>query len=118
MNEAAILTARQKKRWNERTGRGFGLSGPEKKSKVISEQDRKLTAYHEAGHAVVQKFIPNSDPVHQVSIIPRGRAGGYTLSLPKDDKYYISKLELEDKIVMLLGGRVAEKMVLDDIRRG
>ncbi len=122
MNEAAILTARrQKKRigmkeLEEATLRV--IAGPEKKSKVISEQDRKLTAYHEAGHAVVQKFIPNSDPVHQVSIIPRGRAGGYTLSLPKDDKYYISKLELEDKIVMLLGGRVAEKMVLDDISTG
>ncbi len=122
MNEAAILTARRQKKkigmkeLEEATLRV--IAGPEKKSKVISEQDRKLTAYHEAGHAVVQKFIPNSDPVHQVSIIPRGRAGGYTLSLPKDDKYYISKLELEDKIVMLLGGRVAEKMVLDDVSTG
>ncbi len=122
MNEAAILTARRQKKkiemkeLEEATLRV--IAGPEKKSKVISEQDRRLTAYHEAGHAVVQKFIPNSDPVHQVSIIPRGRAGGYTLSLPKQDKYYISKLELEDKIVMLLGGRVAEKMVLDDVSTG
>lgn len=122
MNEAAILTARrQKKRigmkeLEEATLRV--IAGPEKKSKVISDQDRRLTAYHEAGHAVVQKFTPNSDPVHQVSIIPRGRAGGYTLSLPKQDRYYISKLELEDKIVMLLGGRVAEKLVLDDVSTG
>ncbi len=122
MNEAALLSARRDKKkiemkeLEEATIRV--VAGPEKKSKVVSEQDRKLTAYHEAGHAVVQKLIPNSDPVHQVSIIPRGRAGGYTLSLPKQDKYYVSKLELEDKIVMLLGGRVAEKMVLDDISTG
>lgn len=122
MNEAALLTARRDKKriemkeLEEATIRV--IAGPEKRSRVVSEQDRKLTAYHEAGHAVVQKFIPNADPVHQISIIPRGRAGGYTLSLPKHDKYYVSKLELEDKIVMLLGGRVAEKLVLDDVSTG
>ena len=122
MNEAALLTARRDKKriemkeLEEATIRV--IAGPEKRSRVVSEQDRKLTAYHEAGHAVVQKFIPNADPVHQISIIPRGRAGGYTLSLPKHDKYYVSKLELEDKIVMLLGGRVAEKLVLNDVSTG
>lgn len=122
MNEAALLSARRDKKriemkeLEEATIRV--IAGPEKRSRVVSEQDRKLTAYHEAGHAVVQKFIPNADPVHQISIIPRGRAGGYTLSLPKHDKYYVSKLELEDKIVMLLGGRVAEKLVLDDVSTG
>lgn len=122
MNEAALLSARRDKKriemkeLEEATIRV--IAGPEKRSRVVSKQDRKLTAYHEAGHAVVQKFIPNADPVHQISIIPRGRAGGYTLSLPKHDKYYVSKLELEDKIVMLLGGRVAEKLVLDDVSTG
>lgn len=122
MNEAALLSARRDKKrigmkeLEEATIRV--IAGPEKRSRVVSEQDRKLTAYHEAGHAVVQKLIPNADPVHQISIIPRGRAGGYTLSLPKHDKYYISKLELEDQVVMLLGGRVAEKMVLDDVSTG
>lgn len=122
MNEAALLTARRNKKaigqleLDEATIRV--IAGPEKKSRVVSEQDRKLTAYHEAGHAVVQKMIPNADAVHQVSIIPRGRAGGYTLSLPKQDKFYTSKTELEDQIVTLLGGRVAEKLVLDDISTG
>jgi cell division protease FtsH len=94
------------------------MAGPEKKSRVISEKERKLTAYHEAGHAVITKIMPNADPVHQVSIIPRGRAGGYTLSLPQEDKYYAAKKELEEEIVILLGGRVAEKLVLDDISTG
>ncbi|HOR87161.1 MAG TPA: cell division protein FtsH, partial [Bacillota bacterium] len=80
--------------------------------------DKKLTAYHEAGHAVVQKLLPNADPVHQISIIPRGRAGGYTISLPQQDKFYMSKSELEEQIVSLLGGRVAEKLVLDDVSTG
>jgi len=122
MNEAALLSARRNKRkiemkeLEEATIRV--IAGPEKKSRVVSEQDRKLTAYHEAGHAVVQKLTPNADPVHQVSIVPRGRAGGYTISLPEQDKYYMSKIELENQIVMLLGGRVAEKVVLDDISTG
>jgi len=122
MNEAALLAARRGKKkievvdLDEATIRV--IAGPEKKSKVISEHDKKLTAYHEAGHAVVQKLLPNADPVHQISIIPRGRAGGYTISLPKQDKFYMSKSELEEQIVSLLGGRVAEKLVLDDVSTG
>lgn len=122
MNEAALLAARKGKKkievvdLDEATIRV--IAGPEKKSKVISEHDKKLTAYHEAGHAVVQKLLPNADPVHQISIVPRGRAGGYTISLPKQDKFYMSKSELEEQIVSLLGGRVAEKLVLDDVSTG
>ncbi|HWQ31025.1 MAG TPA: ATP-dependent zinc metalloprotease FtsH [Negativicutes bacterium] len=122
MNEAALLTARKGKKkieveeLDEATIRV--IAGPEKKSKVISDHDKKLTAYHEAGHAVVQKLMPNADPVHQISIIPRGRAGGYTISLPQQDKFYMSKSELEEQIVSLLGGRVAEKLVLDDVSTG
>ena len=122
MNEAALMAARRGKKkievvdLDEATIRV--IAGPEKKSKVVSEHDKKLTAYHEAGHAVVQKLMPNADPVHQISIIPRGRAGGYTISLPKQDKFYMSKSELEEQIVSLLGGRVAEKLVLDDVSTG
>lgn len=94
------------------------IAGPEKKSRVMSEKERKLTAFHEAGHAVVMKLLPNSDPVHQVSIIPRGRAGGYTLSLPEEDKHYASKSEINQEIIGLLGGRAAEKIVLDDVSTG
>jgi cell division protease FtsH len=122
MNEAALLAARKGKKkieaveLDEATIRV--IAGPEKKSKVVSEHDKKLTAYHEAGHAVVQKLLPHADPVHQISIIPRGRAGGYTISLPQQDKFYMSKSELEEQIVSLLGGRVAEKLVLDDVSTG
>ena len=94
------------------------LMGPEKKSKVISEKDKKLVAYHEGGHAVVSRFLPNAEPVHQVSIIPRGMAGGYTMYKNTEDKSFMSKSEMEDKIVSLLGGRVAEQLVLDDISTG
>ena len=94
------------------------IAGPEKRSRVVSEKDRKLTAYHEAGHAVVMKLLPNSDPVHEISIIPRGMAGGYTLSLPEDEKFYMARSELLEEIVGLLGGRVAEKLVLNDISTG
>ena len=94
------------------------IMGNEKKSRVVSEREKKLTAYHEAGHALVTKLLPSQDPVHQVSIIPRGRAGGFTMSLPKEDKYYASKNEMLDELVVLLGGRVAEKLVLDDISTG
>ncbi|MDF2591333.1 MAG: ATP-dependent metalloprotease FtsH [Clostridia bacterium] len=122
MNESALLAARKNKKKIELHDIEEAvirvIAGPEKKSKVVSEQDRKLTAYHEAGHAVIQKLLPNADPVHQISIIPRGRAGGYTLSLPKQDKFYMSKSELEQEIVSLLGGRVAEKLVLNDISTG
>ncbi|MCC5912101.1 MAG: ATP-dependent zinc metalloprotease FtsH [Clostridiaceae bacterium] len=122
MNEAALLTARR----NEKTIRMATIeeaitkviAGVEKKSRVISEKERKLTAYHEAGHAVVATLLPNTDPVHQVTIIPRGRAGGFTMILPKEDKYYATKTEMEEHIVHLLGGRIAEKLVLHDISTG
>ena len=122
MNEAALLAVRRNKKsigmseLEESITRV--LAGPEKKSRVMSEKERKLTAYHEAGHAVVTRLLPNTNPVHQISIIPRGRAGGYTLSLPTEDKCYASKTELEEEIVTLLGGRVAEKLVMNDISTG
>jgi len=121
-NEAALLTARRNK-----TKIGMAefedaiikvIAGPEKKTKVITEHERKLTAYHEAGHAIATRMLPTQDPVHQISIIPRGRAGGYTLSLPEKDKFYASKLEMMDNIVTLLGGRVAETLTMDDISTG
>ena len=122
MNESALLAARKNKKKIELNDIEEAvirvIAGPEKKSKVVSEQDKNLTAYHEAGHAVIQKLLPNADPVHQISIIPRGRAGGYTISLPRQDKFYMSKSELEQEIVSLLGGRVAEKLVLNDISTG
>ena len=122
MNEAALLTVRNNKKVIEMQELDEAatrvLAGPEKKSKVISEKDRKLTAYHEAGHAVVMKYSPLSDPVHQISIIPRGMAGGYTMHLPEEDTAYTSKLKLKDEMVGLLGGRVAEKLVLQDISTG
>jgi len=122
MNEAAILAARKEAREigmaeiEEAITRV--LAGPEKKSRLVTDKDKRLVAYHEAGHAVVAKMLPNADPVHQVSIVPRGHAGGYTLTLPKEDKNYISRSELEDEITMLLGGRVAEQLVLKDISTG
>jgi len=94
------------------------VAGPEKKSRRVPENAKRLTAYHEAGHAVVSKMLPTQDRVHQVSIIPRGRAGGYTLSLPKEDAYYSSRTEMLEDIVSLLGGRVAEELVLKDISTG
>lgn len=122
MNEAALLSARQNsKKIDMHTIEEAitkVIAGPAKRSRVISEKDKKLTAYHEAGHAVVARMLPNTDPVHQVTIIPRGRAGGFTMILPKEDKYYATKTEMEEQIVHLLGGRVAEKLVLDDISTG
>ncbi len=94
------------------------MVGTEKKTRNMSEREKKLTAYHEAGHAIVTKLLPSQDPVHQISIIPRGRAGGYTMSLPSDDKFYQTKGEMIDSIVVLLGGRTAECLVLDDISTG
>jgi len=94
------------------------IAGPEKKTRIVTEKERKLTAYHEAGHAVVSKILPTQNRVHQISIIPRGRAGGYTLSLPKEDVHYTSKTEMLEEIVSLLGGRVAEKLFLGDISTG
>lgn len=122
MNEASILSVRARKstitmeELEEAITRV--IAGPEKKSRVISEKDRKLTAYHEAGHAIVMRNLPNADPVHQISIIPRGSAGGYTMHLPEEDRSYMSKEGLKDEMVSLLGGRVAEKLILGDISTG
>ena len=122
LNESALLAARQNKKSIDMDDVSEAMikviAGPEKKSKKTGEKEKKLTAYHEAGHAVVTKLMPNQDPVHQISIIPRGRAGGYTLSLPSEDKMYSSKTEMIEEIVVLLAGRVAEKLVLDDISTG
>ncbi len=122
LNEAALLAARRNltRIGNPEMQEAFVkvIMGPEKKSRVISEKDRRLTAYHEAGHAVVNKFLPTQDPVHQISIIPRGRAGGYNLNLPSEDKSYASKSEMLEDIIALLGGRVAEKLILNDISTG
>lgn len=122
MNEAALLTARYNKTLitmdiiEEAITKV--IAGPEKRSKVISENEKKLTAYHEAGHAVVARLSSNKDPVHMITIIPRGGAGGFTMYLPEEDRSYASKTEMEENIVRLLGGRVAEKLALDDISTG
>ena len=122
MNESALLAVRKEKKLigmvelEEAVTRI--VAGPEKKSRIVSEIDRRLTAYHEAGHAIVMNLLPNSDPVHQISIVPRGMAGGYTMRLPDEDRSYMSKSRLEDEIVGLLGGRVAEKLVIGDISTG
>ncbi len=122
MNEAALLTVRARRKvitmeeLEESITRV--MAGPEKKSRVISEKDKNLTAYHEAGHAVVSKYLPNSYAVHEISIIPRGMAGGYTLHLPNEDTAYTSKSKLRDDMVGLLGGRVAEALILGDISTG
>ena len=92
--------------------------GPEKRTRVRSDKEQKLVAYHEAGHAVVSRFLPTQDPVHQISIVPRGMAGGYTMYRPTEDKSFMSKTEMIENIVSLLGGRVAEKLILDDISTG
>ena len=122
LNEAALLAARRNGmviRMEEiEEAITKVIAGPEKKSRVISEDERKLTAFHEAGHAVVAHCLPKSDPVHQITIIPRGRAGGFTMILPKEDKYYGTKEEMREQIIHLLGGRVAEKLTLDDISTG
>ena len=122
LNEAALLSAR-------RNLPEIGMKeiedamvkvtmGPEKRTRVRSEKENKLVAYHEAGHAVVSRFLPTQDPVHQISIIPRGMAGGYTMYRPTEDKNFMSKTEMEENIVSLLGGRVAEKLILNDISTG
>jgi cell division protease FtsH len=122
MNEAALLAARQNQTVitmdiiEEAITKV--IAGPEKRSKVISENEKKLTAYHEAGHAVVARLSSTKDPVHMITIIPRGGAGGFTMYLPEEDKSYRSKSDMEEYIVRLLGGRVAEKLALDDISTG
>jgi cell division protease FtsH len=122
LNEAAILAARNGKKiitmqeLEEAITRV--IAGPEKRSRIVSEKDKKLVAYHEAGHAVVAKLLPHADPVHEVSIIPRGVAGGYTMTLPEEDQYYVSKEEMLDRITELLGGRAAESLVMNDVSTG
>jgi len=122
LNEAALLAARKgkhligMKELEEATIKT--IVGPKKKSKVISEREKKITAFHEAGHAVITQLLETQDKVHQISVIPSGRAGGYTLSLPTEDKMYMSKKEMEEEIVSLLGGRVAEQIVIGDITTG
>ena len=122
LNEAALLAAR-------RNLREIGMQeiedamvkvtmGPEKRNRVRSDKEQKLVAYHEAGHAVVSRFLPTQDPVHQISIVPRGMAGGYTMYRPTEDKSFMSRTEMVENIVSLLGGRVAEKLILDDISTG
>jgi len=122
MNEAALLAARRGRKAitevdiEEATIKV--VAGPEKKSKVITDKEKKLTAYHEAGHAIATYYCETQSPVHQISIIPRGMAGGFTMSLPEEDRSYKRKGEMKEEIVVLLGGRVAEKLVLDDISTG
>lgn len=122
VNEAALLTARRngtKIRMDEiEEATTKVMAGPQKKSRVISEDERKLTAYHEAGHAIVMRSLPGSDPVHQITIIPRGMAGGFTMSLPEKDRSYETRGHMIDSIRHLLGGRVAEELKLDDISTG
>ena len=122
MNEAALAAARKNQSEITMTDLEESImkvvAGPEKKSRKVPDRARKLTAFHEAGHAVVSKMLPTQDRVHQVSIIPRGRAGGYTLSLPQEDTYYKSKTEMTEEIISLRGGRVAEQLVLKDISTG
>ncbi len=122
VNEAALLAARADKKVISMPELENSIerviAGPEKKSRVISDKEKRLVSYHEAGHALIGYLLPNTDPVHKVSIIPRGRAGGYTLLLPKEDRYYITRSMLLDQIAMLLGGRVAEDVVLKEISTG
>jgi len=122
LNEAALLAARREKQFITRAEIDEAMmkviAGPEKRSKVVTEHTRRLTAYHEAGHAVVIHELPTQDDVHQITIIPRGGAGGLTVSLPKEDRAYLSKTELRERIAVCLGGRVAEKLVLGDISTG
>jgi cell division protease FtsH len=122
INEAAILAARTDQdiismvELEEAIERV--IAGPERKSRIMSEAERKITAYHEGGHALVGFALPNADPIHKVTIIPRGRAGGYTMALPVEDKYYVRRSELIDQLAMLLGGRTAEELIFIDPTTG
>ena len=122
INEGALLAARKNQHFitmqDLKDAEIKVIAGPEKKSRVIPEHERELTAYHEAGHAVVMHALPGQDPVSQITIVPRGQAGGMTVSLPEEDRSYLSKHYMEDQIVGLLGGRVAEKLCLGDISTG
>jgi len=122
VNEAALLSARRDKstvgmeEMEESIERV--IAGPEKKTRVISDKERRLVAYHEAGHALVSYFLPHTDKLHKISIIPRGRAGGYTLLLPEEDRNYITKSYMLDEVTTLLGGRASEALILNDISTG
>lgn len=122
VNEASLLAARNNRKAITKQDLEESsikvVAGPEKKSRVVTEAEKKLTAYHEGGHAVCTYYCDSQDKVHQVSIIPRGQAGGFTMSLPEKDKSYVSKKEMAENIIVLLGGRVAEKIILDDISTG
>lgn len=122
VNEAALLSARRNEKKISMKALEDSIerviAGPEKKSRVISDFEKKLVSYHEAGHALIGEYLPHTDPLHKVSIIPRGRAGGYTLLLPKEDRNYMTKSQLLDQVTMLLGGRVAEALVLHEISTG
>ena len=122
INEGALLAARRGEKFitmaDLKEAEIKVIAGPEKRSRVIPQHERELTAYHEAGHAVVMQLLPDHDPVNQITIIPRGQAGGMTISLPEEDRSYLSKRYMEDQIVALLGGRVAEKLCLGDISTG
>lgn len=122
INEASLLAARKNRKAITKEDLEEAsikvIAGPEKRSKVVTDAEKKLTAYHEGGHAICTYYCDTQDKVHQVSIIPRGGAGGYTLSLPEKDKAYVSKKEMYQNIIVLLGGRVAEKIILDDISTG
>lgn len=122
VNEAALMAARKNKNkidMPEMEGAAERvIMGPERRSRVISDKEKRLTAYHEGGHTLVGMLLDNTDPVHKVTIIPRGRAGGYTLSLPKEDRYYATRSEMLDELKVLLGGRVAEALVLKEISSG
>ncbi len=122
LNEAAILAARQGKTFigNQELYEGINkvLMGPQKKSRVVTESDKRCTAYHESGHAILAKLCPHCDPVHEVSIIPRGNAAGYTMTRPDNDDNDVSYNKLTDMICMILGGRVAEELVIKDITTG
>ena len=122
VNEAALLAARKNRKAivqeDVEEAAIKVVTGPEKKSRVVTDKEKRLTSYHEAGHAVCTYFCPTQDKVHHITIIPRGSAGGFTMSLPEHDKNYVSKTEMEEELVVLLGGRVAEKVVLEDISTG
>ena len=122
LNEAALLTGRRDEQFINKATLDEAvikvIAGPEKRSRVVPQHERKLTAYHEAGHAIVMRSLPDHDPVHQVTIVPRGGAGGMTISLPEEDRSYLSRSHMLDNIVSLLGGRAAEALVLGDISTG
>jgi cell division protease FtsH len=122
MNEAALLSARHGRKeigqYELEESIDRVIAGPERKTRILSEKERRITAYHEAGHALVGHLLPNADPIHKISIIPRGQALGYTQALPTEDKFLVAKSEMVDDMAMLLGGRVAEELTFGDITTG